>query len=145
MPPTEQLASTLRHRKSGVVRKLESELQLLHVDHRKTAKQRWSTCFAFIFKRAKLKSTDHFEPSSFYPSSTSSTTSSYSSSCSTSSSTATYLQTCNEPVIDIHKENIKGNHGNSMALGKKNRRESQGKEKRSMTDLLALLIEWDSK
>ncbi|CAO3591376.1 unnamed protein product [Absidia cylindrospora] len=56
MSTTEPFPTSLRHRKSVVVRKLDSDLELLHTDQRKTAKQRWSACLAFIFKRSKLKS-----------------------------------------------------------------------------------------
>ncbi|KAI8333125.1 hypothetical protein BC941DRAFT_435159 [Chlamydoabsidia padenii] len=121
MPATEQLAcTTLPHGKTGTVRKLESELELLHTDQRKTAKQRWSTCFAFIFKRSKFKSTDHFLPSSFYPSSTSSsasTTSSYSSHSSSSCTTAisTNLHTCNS---NHRRHNENDNDNTSYDNGK---------------------------
>ncbi|CAO3598442.1 unnamed protein product [Absidia cylindrospora] len=53
-------SSSLRHRNS----KVESELQLLHNDHRKTTKHRWSNCFAFILKRCKLKSDPTYSSSS---------------------------------------------------------------------------------
>ncbi|ORZ18115.1 hypothetical protein BCR42DRAFT_245970 [Absidia repens] len=53
-------ATSLRHRKS----KVESELQLLHNDHRKTTKHRWSNCFAFILKRCKFKSDPTYSSSS---------------------------------------------------------------------------------
>ncbi|ORZ23562.1 hypothetical protein BCR42DRAFT_405028 [Absidia repens] len=56
MSTTEPFPTSLRHRKSVVVRKLDSDIELLHTDQRKTAKQRWSACLAFIFKRSKLKS-----------------------------------------------------------------------------------------
>ncbi|KAI8084558.1 uncharacterized protein BX664DRAFT_360418 [Halteromyces radiatus] len=51
-------SSFLRHRKS-VLHETDSTTDLpplLHTAHRKTAKQRWSACFAFIFKRSKSKS-----------------------------------------------------------------------------------------